>query len=106
MQMPEWVQNQNQPHVTINTALRILDALAQLVIVDRDLTEPPTSLNEGECFIPAADATGDWEGHDDDIAIVIGAAWYFVSPKSGWRAWILDEATEVRFDDSSSGGWS
>jgi len=103
LQLPEWQQSQLQPHVTVNTALRIIDCLAQLIIIDRDLTTPPGSPNEGDCYIPAATATGDWEGHEDDVAMYIGGAWVFRTPLIGWKAYVVDEGIDLRFEGGSTG---
>ena len=45
---------QAQKHVTHNEALRILDTLVQLAVLDRDLTAPPGSPAEGERWIVKA----------------------------------------------------
>lgn len=106
LQLPEWQQNQNQPHVTVNTAERVLDCLAQLVIVDRDLTAPPGSPVDGACYIPNGTATGAWAGHEDDVAMWIVNAWVFRTPKIGWQGYVLDEALEVRFEAGSPDSWN
>ena|SRR5690554_3267581 len=106
LQLSEWQQNQSQPHVTVNTALRVLDCLVQLRVLDRDLTEPPTGSaapSEGDCYIPAATADGDWTGHEDDIAMFIGGAWVFRTPLVGWKAYVVDEDSDVRYYGGSIG---
>lgn len=104
--LSEWQQNQAQPHVTVNTDLRILDCLTQLRIIDRTLTEPPSDSDapsEGDCYIPAATATGDWAGHEDDVAMYIGGAWVFRTPLVGWRGYCVAESTDIRFEGGSTG---
>ncbi|MGC1467553.1 MAG: DUF2793 domain-containing protein [Pseudolabrys sp.] len=49
---------QAQKHVTHNDALRILDALVQLAVLDRDLSVPPGSPAEGQRWIVKATGTG------------------------------------------------
>jgi len=46
--LPELIAAQAQKHVTVNEALRALDALVQLAVLDRDLTAPPGSPAEGQ----------------------------------------------------------
>lgn len=106
LELPEWIQNQAQPHVTVNTALRVLDCLTQLRVIDRDETEPPSGsdTSEGDCYIVASGSTGDWEGHEGDVAMYIGGAWIFRTPLDGWEAWVIDEQTKVRYSEGSSGG--
>jgi Protein of unknown function (DUF2793) len=52
-----------QPEVTHNDAVRMLDALAHLVVQDRDLATPPGSPADGQRWIVAASPTGAWAGH-------------------------------------------
>jgi len=51
-------------HVTLNDAMMVLDVFAILNILDRDLTGPPGGESEGDAYIVAATATGDWDGED------------------------------------------
>jgi len=46
----------------------------------------------------ASVATGAWAGKDGKIALYIYDAWYFITPLSGWRAWVADAAHEVTHD--------
>jgi len=105
LQLPEWEEAQSQPWVTHNTALRVLDCLTQLCILDRDLTEPPADPEEGDCYIPAATATDDWAGHENDVAMYIGGAWVFRTPKIGWHAYCVDEEVNIQFVAGSPDGW-
>lgn len=82
---------QAQKHVTHNEALRVLDALVQLSVLDRDLTAPPGSPADGERYIPASGATGAWAGKDLNIAAWQDGAWAFFAPREGWLAWVADE---------------
>ena len=52
--LPYILAAQAQKHVTHNEALRILDGLVQLSVLDRDLTAPPGSPAEGDRDIVAA----------------------------------------------------
>lgn len=105
LELPEWEQNQSQPHVTVNTALRVLDCLCQLRVLDRDLTAPPGAPADGDCYIPAAPATGDWAGHVNEVAMYIGTAWMYRIPLEGWRAWVVDEGIDVRYVGDSPASW-
>lgn len=107
-ELPEWEQNQDQPYVDVNTALRILECLAQLIVQDRDLNEPSSGdVNDGDCFIVSGTGVGDWLGAEDgDVAMVIGNTWLFRTPKIGWEAYVVDEDLRVRFSGASpSSGW-
>lgn len=61
--LPYILAAQAQKHVTHNEALRTLDALVQLAVVDRDLDTPPAAPDEGARYIVGASPTGEWAGH-------------------------------------------
>jgi len=70
--LPYILAAQAQKHVTHNEALRLLDGLVQLSVFDRDLTAPPGSPNDGDRYIVASGATGDWAGWDLNVALFTG----------------------------------
>jgi hypothetical protein len=78
---------QAQKHVTHNEALRVLDALVQLSVEDRDQTAPP-----------ATPTSGDWTGQDGSIAVYENAAWAFYAPQNGWQAVVRAEGTTLIFN--------
>lgn len=90
--LPLLVAEQAQKHVTHNEALRALDAIVQLTVLDRDLTAPPGSPSDGDRYIVGPSATDDWAGHDDEIAAWQDGVWEFYAPGVGWRAWVEDES--------------
>jgi hypothetical protein len=96
--LPYILAAQAQKHVTHNEALRKLDALLQISIVDRDLATPPVSPAEGSRYIVAASPTGAWTGHATKIAAWQDGAWAFYAPRTGWIAWIEDEAAPVAWN--------
>ena len=90
----------------MNANLRTLDALVQARALDKDLTAPPATPTSGALYIVAAAATGAWAGQSGKLAIWttgddVTAAWQFVSPKSGWLVFVVDESTYYRFDGSA-----
>lgn len=90
--LPFIAQGQAQKEITHNESLRILDALVQLAVIDRDLTSPPASPAEGQRWIVKGGATGVWAGKDDQIASFLDGDWSFFAPLVGWRAWVTDES--------------
>ncbi|NNE51587.1 MAG: DUF2793 domain-containing protein [Sulfitobacter sp.] len=92
---------QAQKHVTHNEALRILDAVTQLSVLNATLTEPPALPNEGDRYIVAGTGTGAWANHDNTVAIWSDNAWHFFIPSEGWRADIAGTGDVVRFDGSA-----
>lgn len=81
--------------------LKILGVIARGTVLDRDLTAPPGSPTEGDAYIPAAIATGAWAGHEDEIAVWLGGAWFFITPIIGQVFWLVDEAFSVRWEGTS-----
>jgi len=69
-------------------------------IIDKDLTAPPGGEAEGDRYIVGGSATGDWAGHDDDIAEYDGASWMFMTPEEGWFVHINDEDKFYKFTGS------
>ena len=114
LKMPYLAAAQAQKHVTHNEALRMLDAIVQLSVVDRDLAEPPAEPGDGHRFIVADNATGDWAGRDGQVAAWQDGAYMYYQPESGWIAWLEDEDklivwdgaewTDVTTAGSSNGG--
>ncbi len=100
--LPYILAAQAQKHVTHNEALKLLDGLVQLSVLDRDLTTPPDSPTDGDRYIVGAGATGDWAGWDLNVALWTDGAWLRLPPRTGWHAWIEDEAVLQVYDGS---GW-
>lgn len=96
--LPYLVAAQAQKHVTHNEALRALDAVVQIGVIDRHLSAPPSAPSEGDCYIVAAAATGAWSTHDQKLAAWQDGAWMFYAPKKGWLSWIGDEARLLVWD--------
>jgi len=65
---------QAQKHITHNEALRLLDGLTQISVLDRNLATPPGSPAEGARYIVDSGATGLWAGWDGDVAFYACAA--------------------------------
>lgn len=77
----------------------MIDALLWLVpVLDKDLAEPPGSPAEGDRYIVAATATGDWEGKEDNIAEWNGTTWDFTAPALGMSVLATDEVNVYIFD--------
>ena len=91
--LPYILAAQAQKHVTHNEALRLLDAMVQLSVLDRDLTAPPASPADGDRYIVASAATGLWAGWDLNVTTWVDGVWMRLVPRPGWLAWIADEAT-------------
>lgn len=101
LSLPLLMPSQAQKHVTHNEALALLDALVQTVAQTRDSTSPPALPDPGECHIVPTGATGDWAGQAGNLAVHDNAAWRFITPRPGWRAYVAAEAAGVVWDGSA-----
>jgi hypothetical protein len=103
LKLPYLAAAQSQKHVTHNEALRALDAVVQLGVLDRDLAAPPASPADGDRYIVAAGASGAWAGHSGKIAAWQDGAWMLHAPIEGWLAWVGDETKLVVYDGAAWG---
>ncbi len=103
LNLPYIMAAQAQKHVTHNEAIRALDALVMLAVMDRDLATPPASPDEGDRYLVAASATGAWSGNDGQIAAYQDGAWIFHTPKTGWTCQIIDEGILQSYDGANWG---
>ncbi|MGC9368718.1 MAG: DUF2793 domain-containing protein [Paracoccaceae bacterium] len=87
LDLPYLTASQAQKHVTHNEALRMLDGIVQLRVVNATEAAPPASPSEGDRYIVAAGATGSWAGWDNSVAMYVDGAWLRLPPGFGWRAW-------------------
>jgi len=96
--LPLLEASQAQKHVTHNEALLLLDAMVHLAVISRVLATPPASPVNGDRYLVAASATGDWLGHSGHIAFREAGVWRFAIPKAGWRLWVAAESLFLLFD--------
>ena len=99
--LPYIMAAQAQKHVTHNEALRLLDAMVQLAVLDRDRTTPPASPADGDRHLVASGATGLWTGWDLNVAFWIDGAWIRLVPRPGWLVWVAGEGVFLVWSGSS-----
>jgi hypothetical protein len=92
---------QAQKHVTHNEALRILDTVIQIAVLDMSHATPPGAPAEGERYVVAAGATGAWAGYTNVIATWQEGTWAFLAPKAGWCLWSIADASIFIFDGTA-----
>jgi hypothetical protein len=93
--LPYLLAAQAQKHVTHNEALRLLDAMVQLSVLDRTRTIPPVSPADGDRHLVASGATGLWAGWDFNVAFWVDGVWMRLVPRPGWLVWIAAEQAFV-----------
>lgn len=104
--LPYIAASQAQKHVTHNEAIRLLDGVVQLSVLDRNLSAPPGSPAEGARYIVASGPTGAWAGWAGSIALWSDGAWQRLIPKVGWMAWVQDESVAVVWTGSAWTPWT
>lgn len=85
---------------------RIGRVLTHLSVLDRDVSDPSTlTPADGDSYIIAAGATGDWAGYDGHVAVwdAGASAWTIYAPRTGWLAYIEDEQVLSVY---RAGAWS
>lgn len=90
LDLDELVAAQAQPHLTVNSALRKLDALVQMAVASI-ANAPPGSPVDGERHIVGTSPTGAWAGHAGAIAYWVAGTfneWRFLSAGPGWLAYV------------------
>lgn len=99
--LPYLLAAQAQKHVTHNEALRLLDAMVQLSVLDRTRTTPPASPADGDRYLVASGATGLWAGWDLNVAFWVDGVWLRLVPRQGWLVWIAAEQAIVVWNGSA-----
>lgn len=100
----ELAPSQAIPETTVNENLRyVSQGAGHFVFIDRDLATPPGSPADGDCYLVATGGTGDWSGHDGDIAFYMGSAWEFIEALEGFTAGVQDENAVIAF---VGGSWT
>ena len=95
LSLPLLLPAQAQKHVTHNEALRLLDVMVQLAVLNRNLSAAPALPAIGDRHIVATGAVGVWAGKIGKIAVFTVTGWQFFAPRAGWQAHVLAEGMTV-----------
>jgi hypothetical protein len=82
-------------------ALKTLDALVMLSVIDRDLSSPPGSAEEGDRYLVKAPGSGDDAWQDDHVVVFVDGGWRAHAPRPGWTCYVQDEGALLAFDGSA-----
>jgi len=66
-----------------------------------ELDTPPGTPDPGDRYLVIATATGDWVGHENDIAEWNGATWDFTIPNNGFAVWIEDTTVQKVYNGTA-----
>lgn len=106
---PEWAASQASPWLTVNKALRMIEALGGRALVEsRSTYSPPAACADGARYLVPANPGGLWDtdAADNKLAIAVGAnaanGWYYVAiAVEGFEVWVRDENLGLRHNGSS-----
>lgn len=87
----------------INELIITIDALVFLTVVNRTTTSPPGSPTNGDRYLIAATATGDWAGKEDQIAGYYDG-WRYWTPQEGWR--LYDKSDNTLYKATTATSWT
>lgn len=94
-------EGQAGAELAINDWLYRIDMLVQASIIDRDLTAPPGGESEGDVYLVAGTATGDWVGQEGKLAGFYNGGWLFMDVLEGFRFWVQDEGVLLVWNGST-----
>lgn len=98
--LPLLFAGQAQKEIHLNEAIARLDALLFLSIEGQANT-PPTSAEDGQCWLIGNAPLGEWAGHGGHLALRQAGNWLFAEPVDGMRLLNRTSGQEWRF----VGGW-
>jgi hypothetical protein len=102
--LTELTAAQPQPHIPINAAMRLFDAVVNLSVIGRTAA-PAGGEATGDRYIVTT-GTGAFVGHDNSVAVKTDDGWDFHVPKDGWFARVRNEAVFYYFsEDESPDAW-
>ena len=93
--MAQLVSLQELNAVTWNEALAQIDALVDLYLLGQFVNTPPSSPQDGDCYLVGGAPTGAWSGYAYKIAACLDGAWRFYLPFNGQRAFVASSNTVI-----------
>ena len=90
---------QAQKEAFVNEVAMRLDALVHGAI-EGEAAAPPASPVDGECWLVAANPTGDWSGHAGQVAVFGSGGWLFCEVRDGMRLLNRNTGQDIRFHSS------
>lgn len=98
-ELPLLFAGQAQKELFVNELAARLDALLHGAI-EAELAVPPASPSDGQAWLVASGASGEWSGKAGQIAARQAGNWLFFVPRDGLR--VLNRATgqDIRFKGS------
>ncbi len=96
--LPLLFAGQAQKEIFHNEALMLVDALLHGRVESADLSVPPGAPTQGQCWIVAAGASGDWSGQVGAVALWTAGGWRFIAARPGLRVTVADRDHALFYD--------
>jgi len=71
------------------------------LILNRELSTPPSSPSPNDCYIVKAPGVGAWQNRNNKIAKFDGSAWVFTVPYRDMEVYVSDEKKVYKWDGSA-----
>lgn len=84
-----------------NEAVNDLEAVGAGVVLDRTLTAPPGSPNDGDIYIPLATATGAWTGLEDLLVQWRNNVWKVITPFTNFVIYSQGDTDFIQWDGAA-----
>lgn len=97
--MPLLSAGQAQKEAVHNEALIILDILLGGAAEEGPREAPPATPAVGQCFIVAAQPSGAWAGHGNEIAAFTAGGWRYIAPEAGMSLYLQAEQVTAAYSD-------
>lgn len=94
--LPLLYSGQAQKEAFVNEAFAVTDALLHCNIEGESDTPPGTPV-DGQNWLVAAEATGDWVGQEQALACRQAGNWIFIQPRDGMRVFDISSGQEQLF---------
>jgi len=94
--LPLLYSGQAQKEIFVNEAILRIDSLLHCGILG-EAEGPPSAVEDGQIWLVATGATGEWAAHDGELACRIQGQWTFVTPREGMRVFDLSTQAELLF---------
>jgi len=101
LSLPYLVPDQAQKHVSVNQALRRLDAMVQVSVISRTLAAPPDAPHNGDRYLLPEAGAHEWGGAANELAVFEDTGWVYLTPRAGWRVWQQDAQKLLVFDGAA-----
>lgn len=99
LDLPLLFPAQAQKEGYVNEITARIDALLHGAI-EAELATPPATPSDGQCWLVATGASGDWTGQAGRIAARQSGNWLFIAPRDGMRLLNRTSGQEIRFQST------